>query len=920
MTPLAVGGMSEDAGGEFGHGTPSATPLQASPPGDRNATDGRGGYDADDHPFSYEDEREAQARRDTNHGAHHRTQTDQNTNDDPPRQEGSPQATNEPVRLQTGRPGRNEDSRKRRDQTRQKRAHVHIATLNMKGKNTTINGVNKSKWEDLENMIKTRRIGIMALQETHLDNEDMGSLARMHQRRLVIINSPDPERPTQSAGVAFALNKEVINTEDITVTEVIPGRAILLNIGWRDGQRLRVLNIYAPNVKAQQITFWDTLYDRWGGGRAETKPDLMVGDFNAVEDDIDRAPARRDDRKVVSSMRDARIAMGLTDAWRHAHASIRRFTYTSSRHSMSRLDRICAKEKHHPFLFGWETASPPISTDHRMVSVMFAPEDSPELGQGRWTWPRALLSHPILLREIEKLGKELGKDVERWKSQDVPNRERNPQIQWHEFKLAIASKARKLAKASLSRVQKRIETLQAAVSNKENDPRIDGEDTRARGEATVMRQEYEALINKTRTSRAAIEKTNWLAKGEVIGPYWMKVNAEKKPREVINRLRVPGQSEHNYEKTSSGMSKIMRDHYDAVQRPPEDDIWLDGVREERIEEALESIPDCQKLKTHQTAELDGLLSEEDVAEALKSMPGNKATGIDGIPYEIWRYFHSKWVKAQKTGNGRDALNVVFIMTAVYNDVQMNGVAKGTQFNKGWVCPLYKKKEKTDPANYRPITLLNSDYKIMTKALAMRLARVAGHMIHPDQAGFVPGRSIFDHVRLSKAMIDYAEAHEENGIIVALDQEKAYDRIRHDYLWRTLEAFKVPETMIKTIRLLYENAESVVTVNGVESTPFQVTRGVRQGDPLSCLLFDLAIEPMACMLRKSEALSGFRVDGSRRRILVNLFADDTLVYLSEGDNFTTSWRSFAAGAGHQELSSTKTKQRSYPSERKPTGTR
>jgi hypothetical protein len=80
--------------------------------------------------------------------------------------------------------------------------------------------------------------------------------------------------------------------------------------------------------------------------------------------------------------------------------------------------------------------------------------------------------------------------------------------------------------------------------------------------------------------------------------------------------------------------------------------------------------------------------------------------------------------------------------------------------------------------------------------------------------------------------------------VALDQEKAYDKIKHDYLWQTLEKFAIPEQFIRTIQSLYRTAETVVIINGVISTSFQVTRGVRQGDPLSCLLFDLEIEPLA----------------------------------------------------------------------------
>ena len=203
-----------------------------------------------------------------------------------------------------------------------------------------------------------------------------------------------------------------------------------------------------------------------------------------------------------------------------------------------------------------------------------------------------------------------------------------------------------------------------------------------------------------------------------------------------------------------------------------------------------------------------------------------------------------------------------------------------------MCPIYKKKDQADISNYRPITLLNTDYKLLTKALALQLVEPIHKLIHPDQAGFIPKRSIFNHIRLATTIINYAEVMEIDGEIVALDQEKAYDKIRHGYLWNTMEAMNLPAHFVKTVMALYENAFTQVAINGVLSKPFRVTRGVRQGDPLSCLLFDLAIEPLACKLRNCDDLSGLSIPGVENKLIVNLFTDDTTIYLSSHDRFDT----------------------------------
>ena len=294
---------------------------------------------------------------------------------------------------------------------------------------------------------------------------------------------------------------------------------------------------------------------------------------------------------------------------------------------------------------------------------------------------------------------------------------------------------------------------------------------------------------------------------------------------------------------------------------------------------LQEIPIAQKFDDPRSLLLSPI-TEEQLQLALRASKNGTATGLDRIPYELWRLLHDTHLAQHKIN--KPSFNILKCLWIVYNNIQLHGTDPNLDFSIGWMCPIYKKKDRTRIENYRPITLLNTDYKLMTKTLATQLTSHAGQLLHPDQTGFIPNRSIFDPIRLAETVCSYGDYVEENGAIVALDQEKAYDKIDHTYLLDTLRTFQLPDLFTNTIQTLYDHART----NGVLSDPYPVTRGVRQGDPLSCLLFNLAIEPLAASLRNSPDLEGFPIPGAATNVVVNLYADDTTVYLSESDRYDT----------------------------------
>ncbi len=122
------------------------------------------------------------------------------------------------------------------------------------------------------------------------------------------------------------------------------------------------------------------------------------------------------------------------------------------------------------------------------------------------------------------------------------------------------------------------------------------------------------------------------------------------------------------------------------------------------------------------------------------------------------------------------------------------------------------------------------------------------MTHADQSYCIPGRTIFDNIFLIRDLISFAKVHNINIAFVSLDQEKAFDRVDHGFLFKCLEAFGFDPSIIAYIRLLYADTYSMVKINGTLTRPFRVSKGIRQGCGLSGILYAIAIEPLLVALR------------------------------------------------------------------------
>lgn len=391
-------------------------------------------------------------------------------------------------------------------------------------------------------------------------------------------------------------------------------------------------------------------------------------------------------------------------------------------------------------------------------------------------------------------------------------------------------------------------------------------------------EHLEKIISRNNRERL---KAKIILHGEKLGGTWSNMSKSKKPRDALKRLKIPNTEPTTYKMRSDRMAELTRQHHETLQEEGGTEL-ISQERMEELDNLLRKIPETQKFPDPDNSDLNNGIPNDCVETALKLAKNGSATGLDGCPYELWKKLNDTYTAMIRSG--QDGFDIIQTLTDIFQDIQAHGVDPETDFTNGWICPIYKKKDPTIVENYRPITLLNTDYKLMTRALSLQLLDSIRTIIHRDQAGFIPGRSIFDHIRLSRLMTTFAEVTGKNGTIVALDQEKAYDKITHNYLWKTMKAFNIPETFVNTVRHLYSNAHSTVVINGEFSRNFKVTRGVRQGDPLSCFLFDIGIEPLACLIRNDPNIKGYDVPGMKEKLAINLFADDTVLYLSEEDRY------------------------------------
>ena len=181
----------------------------------------------------------------------------------------------------------------------------------------------------------------------------------------------------------------------------------------------------------------------------------------------------------------------------------------------------------------------------------------------------------------------------------------------------------------------------------------------------------------------------------------------------------------------------------------------------------------------------------------------------------------------------------------------------------------KRKDKRNICNWRPISLINVDAKIGSKVIATRLQKVLGEIIHFNQNAYVKGRTILDAVRTIDDILEYGREEKYKRITSSDRFPKAFDLIKRSFMVKALSAFNFGPSLIHWIKTFYKNITSTVMNNGYTTTPFQVLRGVRQGNPLSPYLFIICLEILVINIRRNKEIQGIVVDHDNEEIKLEM---------------------------------------------------
>ena len=380
--------------------------------------------------------------------------------------------------------------------------------------------------------------------------------------------------------------------------------------------------------------------------------------------------------------------------------------------------------------------------------------------------------------------------------------------------------------------------------------------------------------------RAAAKRVATLKKyrhmAEIRSSEWFKLSSNKEADERGSRasISVEGLRRSSTDRPSTALHEMLpiaRSFFSELHTPEAPSLARSLAQSRLLSEVTASYKDLPA-----PTPLTGPFTLPEVTAVRRKMHST-APGPDGIHNPFYKELADRIDEIRKTNPDLPSFWSTFM--DLTDDIRSNGTNR-CHFKDANLSLFFKKGDPTLVSNYRPISSMNTDCKMYTNLINNRLIPWAVSKLHLDQKGFMLGRLITEHTRLATEVFHLSNRAEADGYIVSLDQAKAYDRTDLSWLIRVLHAMGLCPDLISLIQDMVYECHTRVHINSAYSRPYTLSRGVRQGDPLSCLLYAFNIEPMGMRLR--SAISGISVYNLPPAKLL-MYADDMNLFLSTEDN-------------------------------------
>ncbi|CAI5995237.1 unnamed protein product [Closterium sp. NIES-65] len=504
--------------------------------------------------------------------------------------------------------------------------------------------------------------------------------------------------------------------------------------------------------------------------------------------------------------------------------------------SASRLDRIHISKALAARLLdaAYYSVSKDVS-DHNLAPSCSFQCDSPNIAPRPWRIPLAILKRPQLELTVRSACRSLPTTLSA--------------ADWDPWKLALCNQIKSFAGQEKIRVRKTISHLQTLTSQLRIHLAVNPTDLVAKERLRIASLQFERY-EASRSAELALK-----AKLKVEGPREMGVSSllvgvnNRIKASLIASLQSPsGSAITDLPGMSALCTSFFQQLYGGSQKvTPDPSFW--------------SLVPPSQLSPEALSRLSLPFSPTEISKAIASLPKGKTPGPDGLSGELFRTFRTLFTPA---------LHSLFLGT---QDSLPQSMLQGR------TVLIPKKSDATLVDNLRPITLMNTDYKVLAICLANRLQPLLPSLINHSQTAFIKTRRIGDTLNDTLDIFDWATAQSLPLLALTVDIRKAYDMVDRDFLFTCLSHLGLPATFIHWVKLMHSGTTTRISVNNFCGPSIPVITGVRQGCPLAPLLFLCVTE----IFHRSTScfLPGFPISRTQRRLMA-CYADDVTIFLNSDD--------------------------------------